>query len=84
MRIQQVTHHHDSGPLSFDSYRFVPILSHFDYDIAGGTLYHDPNLFGSDSYQFVLIFSSFSFDLAGATLSNPFFFLFLKIFQLHL
>ena len=59
-RIQQVTHCYDLGPLSFDSYRFVPILSHFDCDSAGGTPYHDCNLFGSDSYQFVLILSSFS------------------------
>ena len=57
MRIQQVIHGYVLGPLSFDLYRFAPILSHFDCDIAGGTPYHDCNLFGSDSYQFVPIFS---------------------------
>ena len=56
MRIQQVTHCLDLCPLSFDLHRFIPILSHFVCDIAGGTSYHDCNLFGSDSYQFVLIF----------------------------
>ena len=82
-RIQQVTQCHDLGPLSFDSYRFVPTLSHFDCNVAGGTPYRyyigmivQPNLnikvlwrkgWGS---EIIIVLSNFQAEGVSSALQN--------------